>query len=137
MSLSTSSVRARMGRRSFTQWFCLLAGALLLVRGLTVLPGASFDTPGEGWHAMFHLVSGVALLIAGRTPSLAYSAVAVFAFVYGVVAIAGSLDGHDAFGVIPIDTRDNVIHSAYVAVALGMLTTERLRRTEDRRLLMG
>jgi hypothetical protein len=54
-------------------------------------------------------------------------AVAAFALVYGIVAVAGIVDGHDAFGVIPIDTRDNVIHSIYVALALGALAADRLR----------
>src|SRR4051794_32437174 len=129
MSNPLSSVRARLGTRTVTQWFCLLAGALLVIRGISVLlPGVSFETPGEGWHAMFHLVSGLALLVAYRSPSLAYPAVAAFALVYGVIAVVGSVDGHDAFGVIPIDTRDNVIHSPYVALAAGGLGTDPPRR---------
>src|SRR4051812_45326207 len=106
--------------RTVTQWFCMLAGALLLVRGTTVLLGnPSFGTPGEGWHAIFHLVAGLLLLPASLNARLARPAVAAFALVYGLVAIWGIVDGHDAFGVIPIDTRDNVIHSVYVALALG------------------
>src|SRR5262245_19502866 len=96
-------------RRTAVQWFCLLAGALLVVRGVIVLvTGPAFDTPGEGWHATFHLVSGIVLLSVFRNPELAYRVVIGFALVYGFVAVGGSLDGNDFLGVIPIDTRDNV-----------------------------
>ena len=115
--------------RTNTQWFCLLAGGLLLVRGVSVLvTGPSFGMPGEGWHAMFHLLSGALLLAAYRSPSVAYPAVAAFALAYGLIVAVGVINGHEAFGLIPIDTRDNVLHSAYVAAALAVLATDRARR---------
>jgi hypothetical protein len=112
-------MRDRVRGRSGAELFCLLAGGLLVLRGLSVLvTGVSFGMPGEGWHAMFHLVSGALLLLGARGPQLAYRFVLGFAFAYGLVAIAGIVDGNDVFGVIPIDARDNIIHTAYVAVAL-------------------
>ena len=129
MSAYLSSVRPRFHGWTATQWFCLIAGGLLVVRGASVLlMGESFGTPGEGWHAAFHLASGLVLVIASRNASVAYPVVAAFAFVYGLVAVAGTIDGHDAFGVVPIDTRDNVIHFAYVAFALGTLAADRRAR---------
>jgi len=113
----------------------MIGGALLVVRGSTVLLGGpSFGTPGEGWHALFHLVAGLLLLPASVNARVARPAVAVFALVYGIVALAGIVDMHDAFGVIPIDTRDNVIHSIYVALALGALAADRLRTGMGTRL---
>jgi hypothetical protein len=108
--------------RTATQWFCLLGGGLLVIRGVSVLvSGPSFDLPGEGWHASFHLVSGIVLLLASRRASLAYPVVVGFALVYGFVAVVGTVDGNEALGVIPIDTRDNVIHAVYVAIALAAI----------------
>src|SRR3954454_11593796 len=126
MSARLSSARPRLHGWTAAQWFCLIAGGLLLVRGASVLlMGESFGTPGEGWHAAFHLASGLVLVIASRNASVAYPVVGAFVLVYGIITVAGTVDGHDAFGVLPIDTRDNVIHFIYVALALGVLALDR------------
>ena len=112
----------RAGRwRGWTvaQWFCVLVGALLVIRGISVLvTGPSFGLPGAGWHASFHLLSGALLIAAHVRRTLAYRAAIGFAVAYGTVTVAGILNGHNAFGVIPVGTRDNIIHAAYVAVTL-------------------
>lgn len=123
MSTAASfSQRAQLGGwREWTvaQWFCVLVGALLVIRGISVLvTGPSFELPGAGWHACFHLLSGVLLMAAHARRKLAYSAAVAFAIVYGTVTVAGIANGHDVFGVIPVGTRDNIIHAAYVAVTL-------------------
>jgi hypothetical protein len=126
--LNSRSVTTSAGARGRTpvQWFCLIAGGLLFLRGVSVLvTGPSFDAPGEGWHAMFHLLSGALLLAASSRPIVAYRFVLAFALAYGIVAVVGTVNGSEVFGVIPIDTRDNVIHWAYVAVALGVLAVSR------------
>jgi hypothetical protein len=101
------------------QWFCVLVGALLVIRGISVLvAGPSFGRPGAGWHASFHLLSGAGLIAAHVRRRLAYRAAIAFAIAYGTVTVAGIVNGQNVFGVIPVGTRDNIIHGAYVAVTL-------------------
>ena len=109
------------GWRQWTvaQWFCALVGALLVIRGVSVLVrGPSFGLPGAGWHAGFHLISGVLLMAALGRRALAYRVAVGFAVAYGTVTVAGIVSGRDVFGLIPVGTRENVIHAAYVAVTL-------------------
>lgn len=51
-----------------------------------------------------------------------------FAIAYGFVAAAGAIDGHDVLGVIPIDTKDTLVHTAYVA--LGVIALGAARRIQ-------
>lgn len=108
---------------TLAQWFCVLAGGVLVIRGISVLvSGPSFGLPGAGWHASFHLVSGVLLIAAHARRTLAYRAAIAFAVAYGTVTVAGIVNGHEVFGVIPVGTRDNVIHAAYVALTLLVIS---------------
>jgi hypothetical protein len=109
------------GWREWTvaQWFCVLVGALLVIRGASVLAsGPSFGLPGTGWHASFHLLSGVLLIAAHRKGTLAYRAAIAFGVAYGTVTVVGIANGHEVFGVIPVAARENIVHAAYVAVTL-------------------
>jgi hypothetical protein len=120
--LTSALRRIQWPERTFAQWFCLIGGAVLVVRGTSVLlTGPAFALPGEGWHATFHVVSGALLLAVHSRRSLAYAATAAFALAYGIVAIVGILDGHDVLGVIPVGTRDNLVHSVYVVIPLVVL----------------
>jgi hypothetical protein len=125
ISMSTAasfSQRARAGHwREWTvaQWFCVLVGILLVIRGISVLvTGPSFGLPGAGWHAGFHLLSGAALITVHARRTLAYRAAIAFAVAYGTVTLAGIANGHDVLGVFPVGVRDNTIHAAYFAVTL-------------------
>lgn len=109
-------------RPTAAQWYCLAAGSLLLIRGATVLiADPDFATPGEGWHAAFHLASGIPLLVAFFIPGIARAAVAVFAGVYGALTVVGLAAMGDVAGAIPIDARDSLVHGVYVAAALVVL----------------
>jgi hypothetical protein len=109
-------------QRTFAQWFCLIAGAVLIARAASVLlTGAGFGLPGTGWHAGFHLVSGLLLVGAQGRPSLAYPAAVGFALAYGAITIAGILNGHDVLGVISVGTKENAVHAAYVVAALAVV----------------
>jgi hypothetical protein len=105
--------------RSWAQWFCLLGGALLLLRGTVgVALDPEFGAPGEGWHQLFHLVSGVALLGASRDAGPAVALTLGFAAVYSAVLIVGVVDGSDVAGVVPIETSDNLVHTGLTLAAL-------------------
>ena len=114
--------------RSPAQWFCLVGGAFLLVRGAVgVALDPVFESPGEGWHQLFHLTSGALLLAAARRARPALAFTLAFATVYGAVAVTGLVDGHDVAGVIPIETSDNAVHVVLTTAALvaGLLALAR------------
>ena len=79
----------------------------------------SFDLPGEGWHHLIHLVSGAALLAAGRTPGPARAFAIGFGLVYAGVALIGIVDGSDVLGVIAADTADKTFHAVIGLTSLG------------------
>ncbi len=126
--------------RTPAQWYCLLVGLALLAAGaLGFLVNASFDeatlgldlNDGElingdlllglevnGWHNIVHLASGLVLLLAAASRGLAKTIALTFALVYVVVTVIGFVDGDDVLGVIPINTADNLLHTAIAAVGL-------------------
>lgn len=123
--------------RTAAQWYCLLAGAALLLMGiLGFLADASFETgevpAGEvdgslflgfevnGWHNVVHLASGLVLLAAANTRPSAKGVAIAFGLVYGLVAIIGLINGSDVLAIIPVNTADNILHIALAG--LGLLT---------------
>ncbi len=117
-------------RRSPAQWFCLIGGGLLLIRGVVgVALDPTFETPGEGWHQSFHFASGAALLVASRSASPALALTLAFAVAYAGVTVAGSLDGHDVLGVLPIEASDNAVHVTYTLIALAAGLATLVRRS--------
>ena len=138
---STGGLDARDdGRKTgFTpaQWYCLLAGAALLLAGIFgFIADATFDTglsgadddggnnggalQGDsflgfevnGWHNVVHLLSGVVLLSAFAKRKAAKTVALAFGIVYGLVAIIGLIDGNDVLGLIPVNPADNILHIA-------------------------
>ena len=108
------------------QWYCLLAGAALLLAGLLgFIADSNFDT-GEridgskllgifevnGFHNLVHIASGLVLLAAFRKRTPAKTIALAFGAVYGLVTIIGLIDGSDILGLIPINPADNVLHIA-------------------------
>src|SRR5688500_16243614 len=82
--------------RAIAQWFCLIGGAVLLLRGAVgVALDPAFETPGEGCHQTIHLVSGAILLLASRSARPALILALGFGLVYAAVAVAGIADGAD------------------------------------------
>jgi hypothetical protein len=119
------------------QWYCLLAGAALLLAGIFgFLADASFDTSGtadtdrlgnadrqlqgdgflgfevNAWHNIVHILSGLVLLAAFRRRGPARKVALAFGVVYGIVAIIGLIDGNDVLGIIPVNVADNILHIA-------------------------
>jgi len=118
--------------RTPAQWYCLVVGGLLAVRGATTLLfGASFDQPGTGWRAIQQLAVAALLLAAQRSRSVAYRALLPVGVIYLVLWIVGVVNGHEAFGLIPIDARDMIIHPVYAVLAAAILVRE-ARRPADR-----
>jgi hypothetical protein len=135
--------------RSTAQWYCLIVGATLLLVGvLGFLAESKFDTSsggdqgaldGEdflifevnGWHNVVHILSGVFLLLMSSRHARARTGALAFGAIYGLVAVIGLIDGHDVFGIIPIDPADNILHVVLAGSALAVgLLSDRDRRNE-------
>lgn len=107
--------------RTAAQWFCLLGGALLFVRGLVgfAFLDTSFDLPGEGWHHLIHLLSG-AILVAGAMAPVSARALAIgFGLIYAGFAGIGVADGDDVLGLIAADTADKIFHAVIGLASIG------------------
>ena len=110
--------------RTAAQWFCLIVGVLLALRGAQQLTaGARFNTPGEGWRASQQLLTALLLLLGQRTERGARLVLIPFALFYAVLAIVGDINGHEAFGLLPVDTRDKFVHPIYAVLALLLLAS--------------
>jgi hypothetical protein len=130
--------RRRFRDRTPAQWFCLIVGVLLALRGAQqFINGASFATPGEGWRASQQLVTGVLLLAAQRSPVFSFRVLIPFAAYYTVLAFVGDINGHEAFGLLPVDTRDEYVHPFYAASALLILGLDVRRHRNAERMAAG
>ena len=122
-------------KRTPAQWYCLLAGAALLLAGLLgFLVNADFgvgNVPSgtvqgdsllgfevNGWHNVVHLASGLVLLAAANTRPSAKAVALTFGLVYGLVTIIGLIDGRDVIGLLPVNGPDNILHLALAALGI-------------------
>jgi hypothetical protein len=78
----------------------------------------------NGWHALFHLVPGLAGIAASRRPGPALAFTLTAGAVYIVAGGWGLLAGGDSIGVIAVDTSGDLIHVFEGALTLagGILT---------------
>jgi hypothetical protein len=147
---STARATTRAARTP-AQWYCLLAGAALLLAGvLGFISDSEFDTGDgvqgdrflgfevNGIHNLIHVASGLVLLAASPRRASARAVAIGFGLVYGLVAIVGLIDGEDVLGLIPINSADNVLHVALAALGIvaGLISRDhdraRGRTTLDR-----
>lgn len=112
----------------------VVAGALGLVLVVAGLVGLAVDSTFEtgsglqgsrllglevnGWHNVVHIASGLLLLSGVGSRNAARAVCRLFGVAYIVVTIAGIAGGSDAFGLIPINTADDVLHGVLAFVAL-------------------
>jgi hypothetical protein len=147
-------------RRTFAQWYCVLAGASLLVAGLLGFAAdGGFDTGNNvqggklivfevnGWHNLVHIASGLLLLAAANTRPTAKTVAMAFGVVYGLVTLWGLINGDSVFGLIPVNGADNLLHLFLSAAAIlcayvspttkGQQRERRARRGGGRGLKQG
>jgi hypothetical protein len=119
---------------SATRWYAGLIGLFLGVRAVTtLLAGASFALPGNGWRAVFQLLA-VAVLATG----IARDRTAASAVVVGVTYLAATalelVHGMDLLGVVPVDPRDRVVHPLIALAAAACLALDRKAVPDSRGL---
>ncbi len=122
--------------RTPAQLYSLIFGATLLLAGLLgFIVNATFGDLGSnvsgdelvlfevnGWHNIVHLASGALGLALAGNPASARLFALGFGTVYLLVTIIGFIDGNDIFGLLPINTADNVLHLviALAGIAAGL-----------------
>jgi hypothetical protein len=82
----------------------------------------------NGWHNVVHIASGLLLLAGAPSRKGARLVCRLFAVAYIVVTIAGIAGGNDAFGFIPINPGDDVLHAILALVALWAAGLSKDRR---------
>jgi hypothetical protein len=82
----------------------------------------------NGWHNVVHLATGLLLLAGAGGRSRARAACRLFGVGYIVLTIAGIAGGNDAFGWIPINAADDVLHAVLAVLALGAARAAKDRR---------
>jgi Domain of unknown function (DUF4383) len=131
----STTARSTWQSRSPAQWFCLVGGAALLVRGAVgIALDPVFESPGEGWHQLIHFSSGVLLLAVARDARAALALTLAFATFYAAVTVVGIVDGADVASVIPVETSDNSLHTflTLTSLAAGLLSLRVRRRPASR-----
>lgn len=83
----------------------------------------------NGWHALFHLATGVALLIGARTRFGAIRYAAVVALLYWAMVAVCILGGMAVCSVMAVDTVGNWVHSSEglilaVIAAYGLVSSD-------------
>ena len=112
--------------------YCLAVGLFLVIRGGTTLAGgAGYGLPGDGWRAILQLVLGALLLAAITGAGTARNAVIAVGLIYAVQTLLG-IHMHDLLGLIPLDSRDHVVHPVIAILALIAAAATRRGRTERR-----
>jgi hypothetical protein len=112
------------------RWYCVAVGIFLAVRALSTLAaGAKFDLPGDGRRAMWQLVLVAVLVIGIAWPRATWHAVVAVGVVYAVATGLEAFHHADLFGVVPVDTRDRIVHPMLAILAAASLLLG-MRRAE-------
>jgi len=136
--------------KSPAEWYCVVAGAALLVAGIWGFflgdlgwnSGTSLQGPEvwglfeiNGWHTVVHVASGLVLLAAAAKLDTARFIALAFGVVYAVVAVLGFADGNDVANVLPVNTADNLLHTGLAGAGLAAYfaseARHRLARSDD------
>lgn len=153
---------AGLGHATRAQKLALGLGVALALMGLLgFFADATFDTQGSdttpggfqgdgflgfevnGWHNLFHLVTGAALMATAGNRRRARTGALVFGALYVLISLIGLIDGDNVLGVLPVNAADNVLHPVLAGLAIwaGLTSSssaydpegERRRREERER----
>jgi hypothetical protein len=78
----------------------------------------------NGWHAAFHLLTGIAGVAVARRPRASLVFTLAVGALYGIVGALGLAIGGSALGVIAVDSSGDIVHMAEGAIMFcaGLLT---------------
>jgi len=81
----------------------------------------------NGWHALFHLLTGLLCIAVWRKPRAARACLIGTGVLYLIVAGWGLINGSTVFGVMAVDTPGSVVHAieGLIALAIGILVLRR------------
>ncbi len=118
--------------RTPAQWSATLLGAVLLALGVLalILGSTNFGVADRinaeeiliwrvsGWETILYIATGaLGLVMASRVDSArTYSLVAGIA--YAAFAVWGFIDGNDVFGLLAVDTTDNISYAVIGGLGL-------------------
>ena len=124
-----------MPRRSPAQAYALVIGLTLVAAGiLGFFYNASFGTGDgterdallgildvNGWHNVFHILSGVVGLMVAGSYGASRGYALGFGGLYLVVCLLGFLagNGDELFNLIPVNSADNVFHLLLGVAGVG------------------
>ncbi len=72
----------------------------------------------DSMHNIVHIVSGIIALLAAAKASYAKLYFQVFGLLYGATAVIGFWHAGDIFGMIHVNTADNILHTVIAVIAL-------------------
>jgi hypothetical protein len=123
------------GATSAPRWYCVAVALFLGVRATsTLLAGASFTLPGDGWRSVWQLAMVVVLAVGIAYPRAAPGAAAMVALIYAVATGLEAFHGTDLVGAVPVDIRDRFVHPLLAGLALFCLL---LGQRRPRRAAVG
>ena len=116
------------GAASGPRWYCLAVGLFLGVRATsTLVAGASFNLPGDGWRSVWQLAMVVVLAVGIAYRGTAPAAAAMVGLIYAVATGLEAFHGADLVGAVPVDIRDRFVHPLLAGLALLCLLLGRRR----------
>lgn len=120
------------GAANAPRWYCAAVALFLAVRATsTLVAGASFALPGDGWRSLWQLAM-VLVLVAGITsPRIAPMSALVVGLVYAMATGLELFHSTDLVGVVPVDIRDRFVHPLLAGLALFCLLLNRRPRASD------
>jgi hypothetical protein len=83
----------------------------------TLIGGATYALPGDGWRAILQLALATLLIAATTVRTTARTAAIFVGLIYAAQTLLG-LRMHDILGIIPLDSRDRVVHPTIAILAL-------------------
>ncbi len=69
-------------------------------------------------HNIIHVASGAIALVVAGTYAMSRMYLIIFGVVYGIVAIAGFVQGDTVLGLIGVNMADNLLHTGIAAACL-------------------
>jgi hypothetical protein len=103
-------------------WPSVLGVGVLAVRATTTLVGgASFATPGDGWRAVWQLLAAAILLSGLVDRRILRWTVGVIGVMYAIATGLELIDGSQLLGLIPVDQRDRIVHPLAAVIAFAGL----------------